>query len=593
MTQLAIDLQGMLKKFQSGDPGLAQDVLYVLELFEETPIPKADEALLHHLGMLATFMLQVFSSPQFQIPAALAPDFIRKNRVLANMLRLSKFRNADVAIQMLLEQKPDLVNLLTLYSPYCTIRLKLEDLFSSYPYLASLWVAVMLKSWRGTKNGDAFIAELMASQALKKFQLQDAHFPIAEDTAFAYFDATYASGQHDHRLRNTINRQMQKLFRLPFTLPEPDMKRILVISANMETTHSVYRCLSQMLYALKPDYHLTLFHNTPKGAEKLDKELFDDIKTQGAGEQGFTYDMLQSVLEGNYGIALFTDIGLDRPSVILSNLRLAPIQVTTYGHPVSSGKSRIDYYIGGGQVEEQKNPQRHFEEQLVLMPGLGVEPVRLNYQPKFPPKAYDWFEIGLSWGEIKADWPHLLRLKEILDRAKKRIRFHFIGFSATRLTLLAAKADLAELFGAEAVHVTPMMPNAEYLKTLESCDLLLDSYPFGSYNRIVDALTCHKPLVALQGEKSYNRFAPALLRQVSLDELIAETPEAFIATSLRLIDDDAWRKGILAKIRAIDLEKQLFNTGNARYFRQAMDAVVAHHAQKRGQGSPLKAITIQ
>lgn len=95
-------------------------------------------------------------------------------------------------------------------------------------------------------------------------------------------------------------------------------------------------------YALKPDYHLTLFHIKPDNDAVLDTKLFDKIIPLGVGiNDSFKYKMLEQILAENYGIVLFSDVGLNRPSIILSNLRLAPIQITTYGHPVTSGNSEL------------------------------------------------------------------------------------------------------------------------------------------------------------------------------------------------------------------------------------------------------------
>lgn len=581
MNQLSVNPPAMMEKLASGDhASLAADILHVLDFFTVSRIEEADDTLLERIRLLATLIVKALTTPAFAIPPHLAPQFIRHNGVLANMIRLTDFKNADLPIKMLLGQEANFLKLLTLYSPYCTVRLNLDELFAAQPYLASLWAAGVLKGhWKGTKETDAFTQALMASPALANFTLQDSQFPLSEDAAFAYFDSTYASTEHDRRLRDTINAGMKRQFRLPFALPEPDMKRILVISANMDRQHSIYRCLAPLLDALKPDYHLTLFHNTPKGQDDLDRELFDEVKTLGVSEgDHFTYDMLQQVLDGRYGIALFTDIGLNRPSIILSNLRLAPIQITTYGHPVTSGDSEIDYFIGGEAVEEKNNPQRHYAEKLVLMPGLGVEPVRLDYTPSPPGGARDRLEIGLSWGEAKVTHPHLLRLRTIQEQASRPIRYHFIGFNATRLTLLAARRDLEALFGPGNVRISPIMPNADYLKTLESCDLLLDSSPFGSYNRIVDCLTLRKPVVALEGEKSYSRFAGALLRQAGLPELVGATPDEFIAIARRLIDDPSWRGAVMEKLHGLDIDSRLFETGHAAGFKKALDVIVKRHA---------------
>jgi hypothetical protein len=576
MAYLSLDSEQLAAEFNAGDyDGVTTRIIQILEFFETQEFGEMDPNFFQALQIVADVILQVLSSERFAINNHLAPELIRRNSTLANMLRLTKFYNADATLRHISSQPNNFVRTLILYSPYCTVRLSLLDLFQAQPYLTSIWVAAILKHrWRGSEVTQRFVDEVIGSPALEKFTLDDPHFPPMEDTSFAYFDATYASPDKDRALRDVINDRTKQAFKREFKMGS-DMRRILVISANMNTNHSVYRCLAPMLYALKPDYHLTLFYNKPNEGDVLDTQLFDTIIPLGLGiNDSFTYEMLERILSGNYGIVLFSDVGLNRPSIILSNLRLAPIQITTYGHPVTSGNSEIDYYIGGEAVEEAESPQRYYAEKLVLIKGLGVEPIRLDYKPSFPPRKYEWIEIGLSWGDMKFNYPHLLLLKQILENTSQRIRFHFIGINATRLTLLAAQKDLEAVFGAEHIYVSASMQKAQYLEVLENCDLLLDSFHFGSYNRVVDCLTLHKPIITLEGKKAYSRFASALLKQVGMHELVATTSEEFVRKSLRLVDDLDWREAILAKIRQIDFEEKLFNTGNAAAFKGAIDTIV-------------------
>ena len=47
-------------------------------------------------------------------------------------------------------------------------------------------------------------------------------------------------------------------------------------------------------------------------------------------------------------------------NIFLCNLRLAPVQVTSYGHPASTHGGLVDYVIGGEEVElwEAKHAQK-------------------------------------------------------------------------------------------------------------------------------------------------------------------------------------------------------------------------------------------
>ena len=42
---------------------------------------------------------------------------------------------------------------------------------------------------------------------------------------------------------------------------------------------------------------------------------------------------------------IFTDVGMAASSLVASMLRLAPIEMQGWGHPVTSGSPNMDYYI--------------------------------------------------------------------------------------------------------------------------------------------------------------------------------------------------------------------------------------------------------
>jgi hypothetical protein len=60
--------------------------------------------------------------------------------------------------------------------------------------------------------------------------------------------------------------------------------------------------------------------------------------------------------------------------LIFSNLRLAPVQVTTYGHSSSTHGSAIDYFIGGEEVEYWRE-----DAAVAQATGDGVVEVRGRY----------------------------------------------------------------------------------------------------------------------------------------------------------------------------------------------------------------------
>ena len=99
-------------------------------------------------------------------------------------------------------------------------------------------------------------------------------------------------------------------------------------------------------------YSLSLGHDS--GTERF-QQCSDYFKKSDANWQEF----IKTILADKLHILIFTDIGMEFQSLLLCNLRLAPIQCTAWGHPLTSGSSNIDYYLSGDAIEPE-NAQEHY-----------------------------------------------------------------------------------------------------------------------------------------------------------------------------------------------------------------------------------------
>ena len=79
-------------------------------------------------------------------------------------------------------------------------------------------------------------------------------------------------------------------------------------------------------------------------------------------------------------VLVYLDIGMEQIAVRVAALRLAQVQCTTWGHPVTSGLPTIDHYLSS-EAMEPPNGDAHYTEHLVRLPGLGIH---------YTPPAHYW-----------------------------------------------------------------------------------------------------------------------------------------------------------------------------------------------------------
>jgi hypothetical protein len=177
-------------------------------------------------------------------------------------------------------------------------------------------------------------------------------------------------------------------------------------------------------------------------------------------------------------------------------------------------------------------------------------------------------------------------LAQIVERSKKKLRLRlFIGSATKQLNLVPFGRELSALLKGAVVEVLPNLGYRDYMALLEEGDLGIDAFHYGGCNTMADSLHVRKLMVSCEGDRWYNRIGPQMLRMVGLPELVATSPQAYIDLVLRLIHDDAYRQTLQERLRKADLHATIFNRQDAKYFRKAVDYLIASHDVLRSDKS--------
>ena len=394
-------------------------------------------------------------------------------------------------------------------------------------------------------------------------------------THHTYFGATYIDHEHDYLVKQRINRLFQSTplcRRQVVNTPKP--RRIAVLTSMWWQRQSVYRSQAPFIEALARDHELVLVH-LGRPRSDLDTRLFSEVRHYDASRDASD---LSAVDPNDFAMAYFPDIGMSIESVILANIRLAPIQVSNYGHPVSTYGAKIDYWIGGRDTEDPDRASEHYSERLVLIPGCGQAPVPIQHQLAYPQLADTPVVIDCSWAGQKINDDHLQRLIEVVRRVRTPVKFKFFpGGSVLENRYLPLRKSLEAALGAHRVQVFGNIGYSQYMTELEAAHFALDAYPFGGYNTAVDLLTLRRPIVTLEGNRFYNRSTAYLLRRVGLDELIATTPEEYIDLAVRMIDDKGFRDRMIRRLKIADLATTVLSHEHVPAFVRAIDHLLANH----------------
>lgn len=553
--------------------------LKVLRFYNGYSVERVTPEVKKYVNAFVETCLYLLTKADLRIERDQAMQLIGAHHILTHLTAISDFKTTDAQLAMVRDQPRNLLRLILLYSVRNRTVLPAKTLFDADAFLASLWYASYPMGAVGA------VSELLWQNLLRHLSYVDPRLQAPDPRILGfYFKSTQIAPGLERPLKDRWNADIRRQLAGIRFQNRPDPKSVAILTGKWFHGSAVHRSLSPLVHSLKDKYKMTLVHLGPWHKD-LDTAPFAEVRH--VEMTGAELDCTQ-IEKNDFQVAFFPDIGMTPESLWLSNMRIAPIQATGYGHPASTGISEIDYFIGGAETELVRRAVDYYAERLVLLPGLGAVPTYPKfYQPTYPSRNDGTIVINLPWGATKTNYPMLLRLKTIQECSSRPVRLHF--FPAWGLNRYCAPPlfveGISELFGNTAT-VYANRPIPEYLALMEQGDLCLDSYPFGGFNTIIDALYLAKPVVVQEGEFFCNRAGAALLRRVGLDELVAHSEEEYIGKALRLVEDEDYRRSITERLRNLDLRSLIFQRDDPAAFCRAIDYLVENHSRLQREKSP-------
>lgn len=235
--------------------------------------------------------------------------------------------------------------------------------------------------------------------------------------------------------------------------------------------------------------------------------------------------------------------------------RPAPVQVSYLGYPATTGSPFIDYRLVDPVADAPGETEGQYTEKLWRLPRTGwcyrppaemekvdvptVPPVERGGNRHFTfggfaaaPRLSD-VTVRLWAGALNAVEHSRLILKAapLTDKSTRgglRERFAAHGIEADRLTFLGNQPTLAE-----------------HLEWYRKVDVALDSLPFEGLSQTCDALWLGVPVITMAGHTSASRTGAALLMQMGLEKLVANSETGYIRRAAQLAKDHQ----VLASLR--------------------------------------------
>lgn len=257
-------------------------------------------------------------------------------------------------------------------------------------------------------------------------------------------------------------------------------------------------------------------------------------------------------------ILVFTEIGLGVKITQLASLKLAPIQCTTWLHPVTSGLPTIDYFLSSDLIEP-KDAEDHYSEKLIRLPLLGI--VLEKFQ--VPELTKDRNNFGLTENDlvylccqsVQKYLPQHDYLLAQICQAVPNAKLVFPDSHWSDHISRQFQQRLQQAFHKLALdfdkycQFIPRQGLEDYLSLISISDIFLDTIGWSGGLTTLDAVGCGLPVVTYPGEFFRGRQSLGILQLLGVTETIASSEQEYLEIAIKLGLDHQWRWQIIEKLQ--------------------------------------------
>lgn len=552
-----VELLDILNKIDTNFGGIEGiQIDYPSQLNDEL----VQEKIKHFCTRVAVAISELFSDPQLDISEGGAQRFFTLQRWINMIFASSPFVNADHVLQAY-NRNPDKTNLsdfhldntrsslikfCIFYLPESNVNVNLDALWNLDPELcASLCFA--LQSPRFIATDQAFskrgtILQWFPEKLATIENLNNVPSAISHDV---YMHCSYDIAENKHWVKKALNQVIRRHLlqggwadRDVTKLGERDGKpAMVVLLEHFHSSHSIYRTHSTSMIAARERFHLIGVGN--EAVDAAGQAVFDEFHLLKGDNIFGKLNELKEICEKNGAAVLYMpSIGMDLTTIFASNTRLAPVQVIALGHPATTHSDFIEYVI---VEDDYVGSEKCFSEQLLRLPKdalpyvpSALAPQHVEYRLRENPEVVN---IGIASTTMKLNPYFLAALKAIRDRANVKVHFHFALGQSSGVTHPYVERFIKSYLGNDAT-AHPHSPYDQYLRILHNCDMMVNPFPFGNTNGIIDMVTLGLVGVCKMGAEVHEHIDEGLFKRLGLPEwLIANTVDEYVERAIRLAEN--------------------------------------------------------
>jgi hypothetical protein len=382
----------------------------------------------------------------------------------------------------------------------------------------------------------------------------------------AYMGCSYADAPHKHEIKKCLNKITRRWLEqngvkdtpIPAERTLKARPKLVIFSEFYSPFHAMHRCYGPSIESLKEHFETTMVIADCKPHPELDK-LAHKLETIDLPNDN-PLPLIAKLQSLEPDILYLPSIGMRFSSIAVSNVRIAPIQVKSSGHPATTYSEMIDYaFLNVGHFAE------HLHSEMAVLLDEMIFAKRPDATSLLPDIRLDSETVRLAvpaWSR-KVTPRFLEACQRIQQTAKKKVEFWFFPNALGYLYQAVKRRYEGMLPGSV---VLPTKNYNDYIRDINQCDVFLSTFPFGATNGIIDASIQGLPVVNMGGGEEHSRIDGIMAKMIGQpDWLTTNSVDEYVETVVKLIDNPSLRIQISRNILDKNPADIFFNTKSVEF----------------------------
>jgi len=380
---------------------------------------------------------------------------------------------------------------------------------------------------------------------------------------------------YDNEDNLELSKKLYQLFRKSyselqqnFKVEQNNSKKIKIgFVSEFFNNHTIEKLFKGLIFNLdKSKFDINVFYfDNGKGFsdEFLENEKKDNLKNLQLPK--LFKDQINLILKQNLDIIFYPDIGMSSRLYYLSFLRLAKFQITSWGHPETTGNPNVDYFLSSKLLEiDTQEAQKHYSEKLILCDYLPMYLKKPNIKKLDDRelKSNNIYSCPQTLFKLHPDFDKVIH--EILTKDKKAKIFFIKDKNGTFYKKILERLKKKISKDIDRVTFINQLEKTEYIHHCGRASVLLDPLYFGAGNSFHESMVYGTPTVTMPTKFLKTKIVEGAYKQMKIQNPpVVTNLDDYVSIAVEIANTDTDKLLELKKYYAECAEKNLFENKEA------------------------------